>query len=120
MASDWLKIRQKQQLKARQSRQSQVYVFKPKTGTMCFWPIAGLLACDLYLVLECNCFWNQSDQVYLFLAKPMYLPHYLVFESILPWKFPSTSMAISMEVNVLGNFYRSNCISIPEIFHGGS
>ena len=33
------------------------------------WPIAGLLARDLYLVLEFTCFWHQSDQVYLLLAK---------------------------------------------------
>ena len=32
------------------------------------WPIAGLLAWDLYLVLECTRFWHQCDQVYLFLA----------------------------------------------------
>ena len=28
--------------------------FRPKTGMMCLWPIAGLLASDLYLVLECT------------------------------------------------------------------
>ena len=38
------------------------------------WPIAGLLACDLYLDLECTCFWHQSDQVYLFLAKKRLYP----------------------------------------------
>ena len=36
------------------------------------WPIAGLLACDLYLVLECTCLWHQSDQLYLFLAKNLF------------------------------------------------
>ena len=35
------------------------------------WPIAGLPACDLYLVLDCTFFWHQSDQLYLFLAKPL-------------------------------------------------
>ena len=46
-------------------------LFKPKTGTMWGWPIAGLLACNLFLVLECTCFWHRSDQVYLFLAKSL-------------------------------------------------
>ena len=36
---------------------------------MGFWPIAGLLACELYLILERTSFWHQSDQVYHFLAK---------------------------------------------------
>ena len=50
----WLLIGSKfAKKKARQSRQSQT---TPKTGTMRGWPIAGLLACDLYLVLECTCF----------------------------------------------------------------
>ena len=50
-------------------------LFKPKTGTMWGWPIAGLLACDLYLVLESTFFWHQSDQVYLILAKKNLTKH---------------------------------------------
>ena len=38
----------------------------PKTGTMRGWPIAGLLACDLYLVLGCTCFRHQSEHLHLF------------------------------------------------------
>ena len=38
------------------------------------WPIAGLLACDSYLVLECTFFWHESDQAYLFFwQKPSYI-----------------------------------------------
>ena len=54
--------------------------FKPKTGTMWGWPIAGLLACDMYLVLECTCFWHKIDHVYLFSAKP-FCPLYGPFSS---------------------------------------
>ena len=38
----------------------------------------GLLACDLYLVLECTCFWHESDQAYLFFWQK---PHYILKES---------------------------------------
>ena len=47
--------------------------FKPKTGMIWGWPIAGLLACDLYFVLECTLFWHQSAQVYLFFAKTLFV-----------------------------------------------
>ena len=43
--------------------------FQAKTGTMWRWPMAWLLACDLYLVLECTCFWHKSDKVYLILIE---------------------------------------------------
>ena len=46
---------------------------KPKTGTMWRWPIAGLLACDLHVVLECTVFWHKSDQKNLFLAKIIFV-----------------------------------------------
>ena len=45
------------------SRQNKMYLAfqarKQKTGTIWCWPIAGLLVCDLYLVLECTCFWQN-------------------------------------------------------------
>ena len=41
------------------------------------WPIAGLLACELYMVWECTCSWHQSDQLYLFLANFFYQTHVL-------------------------------------------
>ena len=41
---------------------------RPKTGTMRFGPMAGLVGCAFYLILECTRFWPQTDQVYLFLA----------------------------------------------------
>ena len=63
MASVWLKIRRKQ-LKYRQyAKPGEPGLFKPKRGTMWGWPVAGFLACDLYLVLERTCFWHQSDEV---------------------------------------------------------
>ena len=69
MAHEWLDIRQKQ-LNATQSRQNHVYLAfsSQKTGTMWCWPITGILACDLYLILECTCFSHKSDVIYLFLA----------------------------------------------------
>ena len=71
MVSDWSKVG-RNQLKARQSRTNHLYLglFVPKFATMSAWPIAGLLVCVLYLISVCNCFWNESDQVYLISAKP--------------------------------------------------
>ena len=67
----WLaKIRKKKQLKVNQSIQARVYLgfVRPKTGTMRFGPMAGLVGCAFDLILECTCFWPQTDQVYLILA----------------------------------------------------
>jgi len=71
--SDWFEVGQNQ-LKARQSRKNQVYLglFVPKSVTMSAWPIAGLLVCVLYLISVCNCFWHESGQVYLILAKTLF------------------------------------------------
>ena len=43
-------------------------LLRPKTGTMRFGPMAGLVEWAFDLILECTCFWPQTDQVYLFLA----------------------------------------------------
>ena len=68
-ASDWLKNDEKQ-LKAKQSRQTRVYLgfIRPKTGTMRFGPMAGLVGCAFDLLLELpgfgpnrprhTCFWS--------------------------------------------------------------
>ena len=66
---DWLE-NDKEQLKVKQSRQTRVYLgfIGPKTGTMRFGPIAGPVGCAFDLILDCTCFWPQTDQVYLFLA----------------------------------------------------
>ena len=66
-ASDWLK-NDKAQLKVKQSRQTRVYLgfIRPKTGTMRFGPMAGLVRCAFHLIVQCTCFWPQTDQVYLF------------------------------------------------------
>ena len=68
-ASHWLK-NDKKQLKVKQSRQTRVYLgfIRPKTGTMRFGPMAGLVGCAFDLILECTRLWPQTDQVYLFLA----------------------------------------------------
>lgn len=47
--------------------------FKPKTGAMRGWLIAGLLTCEFYLVQVCTCFWPDMNQVYLALAKNLLL-----------------------------------------------
>ena len=46
-ASDLAK--KQKQLKVKQSRQTRVHLgfISPKTGTMCFGPMAGLVGCDL-------------------------------------------------------------------------
>ena len=71
-ASDWLKNGKKKQLKVKQSRQTRVYLgFNgPKTGTMRFGPMAGLVGCAFDLILECTCFWLQTAQVYPFWPLP--------------------------------------------------
>ena len=58
------------QLKVKQSRQLECTcgLFPAKAGTKRFRPMAGLVACVFYLILECTCFWPQTDKVYLFLA----------------------------------------------------
>ena len=68
-ASDWLKNDQKK-LEVKQSRQSRVYLgfFRPKTGTIRFGPMTGLVGYAFGFISECTCFWPQTDQVYLFLA----------------------------------------------------
>ena len=67
----WLaKIRKKKQLKVNQSIQARVYLgfVRPKTGTMRFGPMAGLVGCVFKLIVECTCFWPRKNHVYLFLA----------------------------------------------------
>lgn len=64
MASNLQKGRQKQLNAGQSSRQRQVYLarFKPKAGAMRGWPIAGLSACDFYLVLfSVYLFWAQNE-----------------------------------------------------------
>ena len=80
MVADRLKIRQKQ-LKARQSRQNQVYlaVSCQKQVRCDAGQSQGTWRRDLYLVLECTCFWHKGDQVYLFFGKKQkYNTGYLV------------------------------------------
>ena len=73
-AFDWLK-NDKKQLKVNQSRQTRVYLgfIRPKIGTMRFGPTAGFVGCAFDLIVECTCFWSQTDQVYLFLAAALML-----------------------------------------------
>ena len=64
----------KKQVKVKQSRQTRVYLgfIGPRTGTMRFGPMAGLVGCALDLVLECTFFWLQTDLVYLFLDDSLF------------------------------------------------
>ena len=59
----------------KRSRQTRVYLgfIRPKTGTMRFGPMAGLVGCAFDLSLECTWFWPPTAQVYLFLAAAQYL-----------------------------------------------
>ena len=58
----------KNQLKVKQSRQTRVYLgcIQPKSGTMRFGPMAGLVGCVLYLISEYTCFWPQTDRYTFF------------------------------------------------------
>ena len=62
-------------MKVKQRRQTRVYLgfIRPKTGTMRFGPMAGLVGCAFDLILECTCFWPQTDHVYLFLATALHI-----------------------------------------------
>ena len=40
---------------------------------MRFRPMAGLVLCVYYLILECACFWRQMDMVYLFWQLPCFI-----------------------------------------------
>ena len=68
-ASDWLK-NDKKKLKVKQSGRTRVCLgyIRPKTGTLRFGPMAGLVGCFFLLDFRIACFWPQADQVYLFLA----------------------------------------------------
>ena len=72
-ASEWLKNDEKH-LKVKQSRQTCVYLgyIPPKTSTMFFGPMPGLVGRAFDLILECTCFWPGTDQVYLFLAAALF------------------------------------------------
>ena len=71
-ASDWLK-NDKKQLKVKQSRQTRVYLgfIRPKTGTMRFGPMAGLVGCAFYLILECTYFGPNGPGISVFGRCPL-------------------------------------------------
>ena len=64
----------KKKLKVKQSRQTRLYpgFIRPKTGTMRFGPMTGLVGCAFGLIVGCTCFWSQTDQVHLFLAATLF------------------------------------------------
>ena len=67
-----------EQSKARQITQNHVYLtFSSQRQVRCEagesqWMGSWHVWRDSYLVFECTCFWHQSDQVYLFLAKILF------------------------------------------------
>ena len=59
------------------------------------WPIAGLLAWDLYFVLYCTFFCHKSDQVNLFLAKTLFCTtRVLVFSTYMFLQFLRARVAV--------------------------
>ena len=72
-ASDWVK-NGKNQLKVEQSRQIQVYLgcILPRTGTIRFGPMAGLVRCVFYLILELRVFGPKRTRYTCFWPLPFF------------------------------------------------
>ena len=65
--ADWL-TNDKKQKSSRVDNSGVPGLYPAKTDTLRFGPMAGLVGCVFNLILECTCFWLQTDKVYLLLA----------------------------------------------------
>ena len=63
----------KKQLKVKHSSQTRVCLgfIRPKTGTMRFGPMAGLVGCAFYLILECTYFGPNGPGISVFGRCPL-------------------------------------------------